>query len=352
MADYTSKDLVDTTLAIGNLLIGVLEGWLLIRLFSVPSGKAIPTMIGANYFSAWIGGLFLRGAIVNSLPLDLNNGWRWFWLMVVMTFFITVLLEYPFVFWLLRGDSLRLRRSINASLSVQGVSYVLLFGWYWVAGNASLYTRANVVAPDVLNLPDDVVIYFISAEDGTAYRRGLRAGAESKVFDLQSKDGNDRLIVRPNASGSNRWDVVARLEGEDNRNPRFLPLLTNLPVEAAREWRSQQTEPPEYPNTWFNFGTVPVLGGVTNRPWSYGTGFWAAGGLQVENRASGSIERFAFETPFGAWMVRNAVQLPNDQVIFQLGRDQICAFDPRTKNVALLFRGRGPVPVIEKGSSR
>ena len=58
--------------------------------------------------------------------------------------------------------------------------------------------------------------------------------------------------------------------------------------------------------------------------------------------------RFSYETPFGAWTVRNAVHLPYDKVLFQLGDDQICAFDPVRRRVGLLWRGRGPVPVIGK----
>ena len=62
-------------LSIGNAVIGVLEGLLVAQLFGAPKGRAIGVMIAANYVSAWVGGLFLREAIVAALPLDLNNGW-------------------------------------------------------------------------------------------------------------------------------------------------------------------------------------------------------------------------------------------------------------------------------------
>jgi hypothetical protein len=335
-------------LAIGNLLIGALEGWLLMWWFSAPRAQTIGVMIGANYFSAWAGGLFLRGAILNSLAIDLNNGWQWFWIMVAVTYGITLLLEFPFIYWLLRAGPNPLKRSVVSSFSVQGVSYLLLFGWYWMAGNTSLYTRANIVKPDALALPGEVTVYFISPSDGAVYRQGLQAAQATKVFDLQSNNHNDRLFVRPNELDTNRWDIRARLEQEDSRNPKTVSVMTNLPLEVAQEWRAQHTNPPEYSSTWFNFGLVPVLGGATNRPWRHWAGFWEAEGLRVSDKTSGIHERFALETPFGMWTVRNAVQLPNDQVIFQLGRDQICAFDPRTRNIALLFHGRGPVPVVEK----
>ncbi len=51
-------------------------------------------------------------------------------------------------------------------------------------------------------------------------------------------------------------------------------------------------------------------------------------------------------------MIRNAVQLPSDKALFQLGENQICVFDPATRQVALLWRGRGPVAVMEKGKAK
>lgn len=150
-------------LVVGNALIGLLEGGLLARLCQIPPGKAIGTMIAANYFSAWVGGLFVLGGIVPVLPMDLNNGWVWFWVMVV-----------------------------------------------------------------------------------------------------------------------------------------------------------------------------------------FSAGFWPVEGLRGKDPVSGKEIRFAYETPFGAWTVRNAVLLPSDKVLFQLGNDQICGFSPVDRRVALLWRGRGPVPVIEK----
>jgi len=125
-------------LMLGNALIGVGEGFLLAWLFSVPRRKGVWVMIFANYTSAWLGGLFARGAIVQALPMDLNNGWRWFWCMVVVTYVMTLMIEWPFVAWCLRGKQDWLERSLSASLVVQSSSYVVLFAWYWMASGTSL----------------------------------------------------------------------------------------------------------------------------------------------------------------------------------------------------------------------
>lgn len=338
-------------LAFGNALIGFLEGYLLAWLFRIPRAKAVGIMIAANYVSAWVGGLFIRGAMVKALPMDLNNGWFWFWVMVATTFAVTLLIEWPFVALSLRGVRHWLVRSVRASLLIQGSSYALLFAWYWMASGTSLYTQMRIVPPADLHLPASVAVYFISPADGDVYRRDFRGSVGQKVFELDSQDKNDRLFVRPNAAETGRWDLVARLETADRQNPRYVAVMTNLPLEAVPDQGSTFGDPPDNKGTWFNFGSVQALGGATNSQWKFWAGFWPAEGLRASRKGTGEQLRFSYETPFGAWNVRNAVHLPNDKVLFQFGNNQICGFDPAERRVALLWHGRGPVAVMEKEKS-
>ena len=284
-------------LVVGNAVIGVLEGLLLGWLFCMHRGKAIGAMIAANYASAWLGGLFIRGAIVEALPMDLTNGWFWFWFMVVATYGLTLLLEWPFIAWGLQISANWLMRSIRASFLVQGASYVLLFGWYWMASGTSLYTKMHIVAPQDLSLPESVLVYFIAPSDGHVYRRNLRGGDEHRIGELHSTDENDGLLVRPQAADTNRWDLMARLETTDRRKPRFVPVLTNLMVEAAADWGRTHTDAPDYEGTWFNCGEVQALGGATNGQWKFWAGFWPVEGLRASRKETGEYVRFSYETP-------------------------------------------------------
>ena len=337
-------------LVFGNALIGIGEGLLLAWLFSLPKVKCVIAMIVANYASAWLGGLFIRGAIVDALPMDLNNGWMWFWVMVVVTYCVTLLLEWLFIAQRFRGTQDWFRRSVRASLVVQSASYVLLFGWYWLASGTSLYTKMDVVAPADLALPESVHVYYISPADGDVYKRQLTGGSEQKIFELNSTDRYDRLFIRPNTTDSNRWDLVASLETEWY-GAHSVDVLTNMMVEAAPELRSSRTGTPlNEGTTWLNFGRAQRLGSATNSHWKFWAGFWAVEGLEASNETTGESLWFSYETPFGMWYVRNVVHLPSDKVLFQLGWDQICAFDPVRRRVGLLWKGRGPVPVIEKAN--
>jgi hypothetical protein len=55
-------------LLVGNALIGVGEGLLLVRLFKTSANWTIPVMMAANYFSAWTGGLGLSLLVAAKFP--------------------------------------------------------------------------------------------------------------------------------------------------------------------------------------------------------------------------------------------------------------------------------------------
>lgn len=337
-------------LTIGNALIGLLEGLLLGWLFGASKSKAVAVMIVANYVSAWLGGNFLRLAIVKSLPMDLTNAWMWFWVMVGATYCLTLVLEWPFVACVLRPAPRWLTRSLWASLVVQSTSYLILCGWYWMASGTSLYTEMHIVASGDISLPDSVLVYFIDPADGNVYRRHLAGGRnEQKICELHSAHKNDRLLIRPSAEVENRWDLIARLETDDHRDPTIVDVRTNMHIVVATGRRDVAVDSLPYTGTWFNFGDVPSLGGETSQ-WEFWTGFWPVEGLRATNRYTNEHVHFSYETPFGAWTVRNAVRVSAETVLFQLGEDQICAFDAVTRQVALLWHGRGPVPVVELGA--
>ena len=105
---------------------------------------------------------------------------------------------------------------------------------------------------------------------------------------------------------------------------------------AVPDSRSTYTDPPEHPGTWFNFGKVPRLSAANRSKWAGWVGFWAAAGITLTHDETKEELHIAYETPFGAWNVRNAVHLPGDVVLFQFGPDQICAIEIETRKVALL----------------
>jgi hypothetical protein len=323
-------------MVIGNAVIGVVEGLVLAKLFSLAKIRTVIVMIVANYFSAWVGELFLGSLIVNHLHIDLNNGWRWFWIMVLFTYWITLALEWPFVAFCLRGSVNWFRKSIKGNLIIQTLSYAVLFGWYWMASETSLYTRMHVVSPREVSLPESVLMYFISEHDGDVYVRDLSGRENRHVFELQSTNEYDVLVFQSSASQTDTWDLFARI---GQRDPRLVEIEKGF-SDAAVAHR---------PNPQFREYEIPRLGNADKNEWSFG--WWGDEELYGTNAVKRKEVFFSYETPFAQWTVRSATQLPGDKVLFQLGENQICVFDPESKKVALLAHGRSPVAVIRQNTN-
>lgn len=333
-------------LLFGNLLIGTLEGALLARFFKAHAGRAIGLMIPGNYFSAWVGFVWLNDLIVRRLAFDLYNTWFLLWVMVGVSWALSIVMEWPFVagsFW---KTTRWLRRSIFASLAVQTISYVLLFGWYWLASGATLYTRIAVVPPDSIVLPQGVQLYYI-AEDGDVYARDFDTRETKKVFELDSSNEQDCLALRQSPTGENLWDIVALLESDAVAQSKSVPIGVTLAGSAAphnRDGRVDAADRDSVPHR----RQATRLGAARDSSWEFESGFWAREGLRGTNSRTGVSLHVSLETPFAAWAVRHAEQLPDDCVIFQFGERQICILEPETNKVSLIAYGRGPLALLKR----
>jgi hypothetical protein len=326
-------------LFLGNAAIGIAEGLLLAMLFRQRRAGCVLIMIAANYFSAWAGGLLLASRISDKLDLDLYNAWPWLWGMVAITYFLTLLLEWPFVALCLRKSDGWFRKSLRGSLVVQSASYVVLFGWYWGASATELYTDLAVVQPSAMTLTNSVILYYIADNSRTVCARDLGQGGTRKIAELKPRGHRDRLLLQESHAVADRWDLVVESE---NRGPSpSNPIVTaGLACTVA--------EPPAVRFT--EGGEVPRFR-ADSSGWEFRFG-WMAGGLYGNNARDGRLLNVRLETPFLKWPVQYPTQLPNGQVVFQLGTDQICVLDPNERKIALLVKGCSPVVTLKEPQSQ
>lgn len=332
---------------IGNACIGILEGWLLTHFFRTFAWQAIPAMIVGNYCSAWVGWVSLSTHFLTQFEVTLDNVRYFVWVMIAMAYLVTLVMEWPFVFASLWGTEKLLRRSVTASLLVQSISYVLLFGWYGMASVNSLCSELKIVPIDQITLPQDVRIYYIDDKDGDVYAMELGNRKITKVFDLNSHDDHDCLSFDNTNSPTGFHDIVALTGSWTTDDPKPVNLGVtvfdgNCPQSQDR-WslfRRRYPSPSE--------GTAPKLGTAVNSPWTFKAGYWALQGLSGENAATGERIHFAMELPYFAWNVRHATHLPTDQILFELGNRQICILDLNSKKIAVLCLGRGPLAQLEE----
>ena len=322
-------------LVIGNAILGIGEGLILSLLFRPKRAGCIPIMIAANYFSAWVGGVFLSWVIVRTLDLDLYNARRWLWCMVVITYLLTLLLEWPFVALCLRKTEGWFRKSIWGSLVVQSASYLVLFGWYWAASGTSLYTDLAVVQPSAISLPKETTLYYLSENNTGIYSWDLDQGKPRKISDFTSTYHRDALFLDKSRTAG-RWDLMVGPEyASDASDATYKTMAAGLRCAIA--------EPPRA-------GLAP--GGEVPRfhadqsGWQFTFG-WMAGRLDGENAKTGKNLGLSLETPFAVWPVSHPTQLPSGLVVFQLGRNQICILDPDARRIALIAKGRAPAITVK-----
>lgn len=333
-------------LLFGNALIGVGEGFGVAYLLKAKKKICIPVMIAANYFSAWVGGAFLSPLLISKINLDLYNAWRWFWVMVGVTYLFTLFLEYLFVFLCARKSGASQKRILFANLVVQSASYAVIFGWYWLASGKSLYTDARLASPAEIALPADIKVLFISPSDGNVYELNPASMATTQLAALNSANKNDRLFTRDSTEQKKSVDVFVRLETDDRKNP-DIKKVALVSGDGPITYHSTK-EPKEEPGTWFSMGSGK-LKGLENSAWEFRAGFWPIEGLSAENKATGDRIHLALETPYIAWNARNVTEVSDGVAIFQLGDNQICAFNAKDHKLALLARGRGPTVVRQSG---
>jgi hypothetical protein len=193
-----------------------------------------------------------------------------------------------------------------------------------------------------MSLPADIVLYFISESDGNVYALDTCQREPRKVADLNSTQRQDRLYLAEVQADTGRCELMANVEVHDADGWTWKDVPTGITCPAATLSRDGEETSYEVTN---GIGEVPRLGPSAESGWRFRCGFWPFEGLYGENHKTGRTSDVSLETPFVAWYVRYATQIPGGKVVFQLSDRrscQICLLDPEEKKITLLAKGRGP----------
>jgi hypothetical protein len=327
-------------LFIGNAFIGAGEAILIIKLFKTRSAPTFLLVIAANYFSAWAG-VFALGRFNQSgsspslydLPAFLGAAF-------LITWLLTIFLEWPFIMPLFRGREKWLRASFMASLAAQTASYAVLTLYYLMFSYSGLLTGTHLDRNYAQWADHEAALFYI-AQDGRAHRCKLDGSGSKRVSDIDLTGPHWRLFVRASEPGQS-WGLYATEADPVQQDGKETLLLPHFAEIAALEpWR----ETNEFP-TYNSRGDAIDFRPANARTWSVHAGFWAAEGMLLHNNKTGRSIRISLETPFAALQIKNVTVLPGDQIVFQLG-DQICILDRQTMRLGMITRGKRPVVAYE-----
>lgn len=332
-------------LLIGNTIIGIIEGIVISKLFQVGKKRSIGIMILANYISMAVGWLGLS-LIVNLVKIAVLYNISYIILgLGIASFLLTIIIEWPFCFWILKYKNERRNLSFKASLVVQSISYVLLIPLYFLLSGNGLITNVKIDKSLSFLKSKNAWVYFISVKDGNIYKIKADGTCLEKVKNAEIFDKHVRLFARFEDDKTKLY-ATGFIEGGKEINAfsggrvkeESLLLLENLLGKAAigsrhigEEWLDDEILDLRLNNqrAW-TIEDDPIHSGISCRNSKLGEAF----GISLMN-------------PFMAWWLGNITILPGDQVVLQIGDHQIALLDLNSRKIGLITYGNGPLVAIE-----
>ena len=334
--------------SLGSIILGFIEGTILAKIYKINRRKAVSPLILGNIFSTFAGFPLLLW-LASLFEIDIYNVNKVFFVMLLVAYIATLVLEFPFVVMCFWRDTKWFRRSIYGTLITQTASYILLLIWYWLPGGASPNINADLVNMSEMALPVGITIYYISDKDGDIYMQVLDKKEGKKIFDLKSYNPRDHLFVWESPEEKNRYDLFALKFKDHARKPEIITIKKSFTSFAAiyKTIMEDDRKSLESAVLYSFYNNVPKLGDARNSLWKFQTF------NHVINFLSGHLSkpvtdvRLSAENMFWQFGASYGTHLPGDKVIFQFGKNQICVYDPVEKKLALFARGRGPIAVLD-----
>lgn len=319
-------------LVFGNLIIGICEGILIGWVFRRNQLFCALVMIPANYFSAWVGAFGLDWLTTIQISPSLYVALPLIILMIFVSYLLSIVLEWPFIMVLFRGQQEWLWRSFKASVLAQTASYAVITPFFFLASPISILTATNIDSHLTQWVDPVARLYFIDTADQEPYSCKLDGTDLQRLSEEKFPGMADRLFVKE--TPDHQWDLYGlRCKDQDQKGARIL-------IRSAFAKRAA-TFPDQDPDQ-SGIGEATDFRPEDQQAMRVFSGCWSADGLELNNQKTNERSHFALETPFLNWPVRFATVLPHDQVIFQLG-DQIAILEIKTSKLGMIVRGKGPI---------
>jgi hypothetical protein len=358
-------------LFIGNAFIGLLEGLLIAKYFSIKFWRTAllcVLMVIANYVSSFAG-----LACIPYLETTLFDSYNWlshlptvFWQLVALLFVITVFIEWPFVFFGFPPGKGRLRKSLLASLLAQSCSYGLLIPSYAMLSTTSLITESKFSQSLDFSKNKSAYVYFLRNEDHSLYRARLDGSKPECI----SKNVPERMNAICTYHSKNGWLICAcfdpgRKVGEVEPllkilNPTATRLDGYLPSNSYGRIPAaivDLTSPPP-PDIDQNLETQSLP--TWNIYWAYGgeIPYFSQSGIYISPwkplRSKKDEYYLALDTPLLQLWCQHVSLLPGDQLVFDIGMLPFCSYkhdiviyDLHSKKLASVALGHSPIVLLD-----
>jgi hypothetical protein len=329
-------------LAIGNLFIGLFEAFLIRLCFHIRGKRLFINAVWANYTSSIVGAVLISygsGGIIRWVggPLPIYALGKIMVILAILSYLLTVFVEWPFYFAAMRKQATDWKRALRASILVNSASYLLLIGWYFMASSGPIDWGVKLVRPaNMQPFPQARVLYF-SPDGNSVMQMRLDGSAPSKLSALDARENWDALAFQP----ADRVNYV-HLEVFRTSDPREEAIAEMGPCRVA-------TRPSGFP--WNSPYSSDDLQDSSARRWSLEGGF-GYGGLWADDIATGSSRMImSVDMPGLEWFMRSETILPDNQLVLELS-GQIIWVDLSRNIAAGIAAGSNPVVVLDEPTTQ
>ncbi len=322
-------------LALGNLVIGLGEGFLLARLARLPAVWSMGLLVLANYVSSWAAFLLLPLLSSPARELSVVQLLTWGpWALLFVTWLGSVVTEWPFC-WLAGWRTNRPRwwlRSLLLCAVLQVASYALLVPWY---ASVSHWGRGLKAGPEPTESARGLTawVYYIARDgrlervrfDGTGREpteRSVPAGAYLDGRSARTDEPALVLICRGERTADVRPCESGASVAEGN-------VVTDWRIGGCRHWREMTDLRPPRSSAWNVVSSV----------------YSSAGLLIAREGDVSSRYSTGFATPWLHARSSDATVVPRDLVVFEWGGREIVVLDMAARRLWPIAWGRDPVVV-------
>jgi hypothetical protein len=325
-----------THLFIGNILIGIVEGFFISWAFGTRRKESILVMIVANFVSMILGVLAilpLSASFVSSLygGYSIYNKAQVSCCLAVLSFPLTILIEWPFCFCILYGKVSARWRSFQACSLAQTLSYTLLIPFYlffvlYPPWGKYEFDKTLRFAPS-----KGMWIYYLAEHDQELHRIRPNASEQEKVMDLDHP-GPIHIGVVHNAT-SESWDLVGSFVSERIDQSYRNVLIEDLSIAEGTNWLEK--------DHWWEKAVIAS----SSSEWEVYSDY-VLNGHKVNDYQEMFYVGMTYPflpNPFASFVT----QIPCNQVIFQVA-EEIVIYDIDEKKLGVITRGQEPMVVLEK----
>jgi len=310
-------------LVFGNLIIGIVEGLIIILIYKTNWLRSISKMISANYGS-WIIGHSLVFLIQNFL-LDSILILKYvltFWIISLFFLYVlTALIEYPFINWIIIGNFSWRSKYWKISFIMNFITYTAMIFLYLSVSKFNFFTDLKVDQTLLDNITDIELLYI---NENNIYTGSLSNEFNSnKAFNIPTEIEYPHFYLIEDTSVNSIDLYLANYHGDtllflksfiNNRNKYMYPKLSEKYSWIIADFRN-----------------------VNSRNWMASAGGWAIDGLTIRYEDK-TLQNYAFEVPWMFWDI-GSVSILSDTELICIINDRIIMINKDLKKVAFITRG-------------